>query len=454
MCDTPSPAPATGISPACRTMVVMPRKPLSMPTVGTALLASLALAAGVVAGPGAPSVQAAVPGSAGAAVSTANDDPTAVDALLHKRLRNPRLGDDVGMVVIDAATGAVVSQQDADQAMLPASNMKIVTAVAALARMGGGTVLRTAVRQGATASDLVLEGGGDPLLTTTDLRQLAKRTAAVLPAGAPVVVHVDDDLFPRTGKGPGWTRTYLGSEAARVEALARLGDYSRDPSTAAAAVFVDRLTKLGVPATLGTDADGGQGTVLATTDGHTVKDAVAVMLSHSENNVAEVLHRQVAVAAGVPATWAGARTAVEQVLRDAGIDPSAQRLSDGSGLSRTNRVTPRFLADVLRYARVTKPGAFASMFEPGALPVAGRTGTLITGFGRYVTKQSACARGEVQAKTGSLFDTTALSGVAHTVSGGERIFSVLVNDRPQRYSALSTRQAIDGLTATMTGCWD
>ena len=40
------------------------------------------------------------------------------------------------------------------------------------------------------------------------------------------------------------------------------------------------------------------------------------------------------------------------------------------------------------------------------------------------------------------------------MTGPERIFAILVNDRPQRYSALSTRQAVDGLTATITGCWD
>jgi D-alanyl-D-alanine carboxypeptidase len=60
----------------------------------------------------------------------------------------------------------------------------------------------------------------------------------------------------------------------------------------------------------------------------------------------------------------------------------------------------------------------------------------------------------VQAKTGSLFDTISLSGTASTVGGDERIFSILVNHRPQRYSALSARQVLDGLTATITGCWD
>ena len=94
------------------------------------------------------------------------------------------------------------------------------------------------------------------------------------------------------------------------------------------------------------------------------------------------------------------------------------------------------------------------MFEPDAMPVSGVSGTLDDRYGRFVTRQSRCAQGDVQAKTGTLFDTIGLSGVATTVGRTGALFAILVNDRPQRYSALSTRQAVDGLTATITGCWD
>ena len=388
-----------------------------------------------------------------APAALAAPDP-AVDALVTKRLDNPRLGANVALLAVDASTGEVLSDHGSGRKMLPASNMKIVTAVTALAALGPDTRFVTRVRAGATPGDIVLEGGGDPLLSTTDLRKLANRTAKALPAGVPVVVHVDDDLFPDTGRGPGWTRSYIPSVAASVEALARVWDYSRDPSANAAAVFVKRLNAKGIPATLGPDADAGDAPVLAETAGRTVADAVRVMLRVSENNVAEVLYRHVARATGQPADWAGAEAAAAQVLRSLGVDPTGMDLHDGSGLSRTNRVTPRFLVDVLRVARVADPGRFAVMFEDEAMPVAGRTGTLDDRYGRFVTKQSRCAAGTVRAKTGTLFDTVGLSGVAAATTGGERLFSILVNDRPQRFSTLSTRQAVDGLTATIAGCWD
>lgn len=402
-------------------------------------------------------VLAAVVGTVGAPAALASVDP-AVDGRLAERLVNPRLGSNVALLAIDAATGEVVSDRGSTQVMLPASNMKVITAVTTLAALGSGARFTTKVRAGATPNDIVLEGGGDPLLSTRDLRRLANATAsalaATLPPGTPLVVHVDDDLFPDTRRAPGWTRGYIPSVVSSVEALARLWDYSADPSANAVAVFAKRLAKKGFPVSIGPDADAGEAPVLAETRGHTVDEAVRIMLRISENNVAEVLYRHVARAQGFEASWDGGRQAAEQVLRSLGIDPTGMSLLDGSGLSRDNRVSPRLLVDVLRMARVVNPAPFTLMFEPDAMPVSGVSGTLDDRYGRFTTRQSRCAAGDVRAKTGTLFDTIGLSGVATTEAGPERIFSILVNDRPQRYSPLSTRQAVDGLTATIIGCWD
>ena len=131
--------------------------------------------------------------------------------------------------------------------MLPASNMKIVTAVTALAALGPEARFTTRVRAGATPADIVLEGGGDPLLSTKDLRKLADATAAALPAGAPVVVHVDDDLFPDTGRAPGLD--------ALVHPVRRRPPSSRWPACATTAptpaptprVFAKRLQRRAFP---------------------------------------------------------------------------------------------------------------------------------------------------------------------------------------------------------------
>jgi len=444
LCVIDPTTPGTGTDAACRTMVPMQRIPRgrlgAIPR--AAVLGSTALALGVTL---------ATP--AAAMVPSAPTDP-GVDSLLQHRLANRHVGSDIGLVVIDTTTGALVSAHDADRLMLPASNMKIVTAVDALETLGAATRFHTVVRAGSSPTDIVLQGGGDPLLSTADLRTLATKAADALPRDAKVTVHVDADLFGTSRRGPGWTTDYLPYVAAPVVPLARLGEYSPDPVGHAASAFVARLRDLGVKARLGAHADSADdAAVLADVSRHTVADAVAVMLRESENNVAEVLFRQVALATGHKGTWAGGRAAAKATLAKLGIDPGAMTLLDGSGLSRRDRVSPRFLSDVLRLARTTHPARFTAIFADNALPIAGRSGTLSSRYGRYVTKQSKCARGDVHAKTGSLFDTTALSGIAETVGGGERIFSILVNHRPSRYSALSTRQVLDGLTATITGCW-
>jgi D-alanyl-D-alanine carboxypeptidase/D-alanyl-D-alanine-endopeptidase (penicillin-binding protein 4) len=392
-----------------------------------------------------------------ASAATASEVPTRrahVDTLLQSRLHDARLGHDVAMIVIDAATGAIVSSHAANRPMQAASNMKIVTATNALATMGPDTRFHTRVLAGATPRDMILQGAGDALLSRSNIEDLAVRTAARVRRGASVVVHVDGNLFARPSRAAGWVSGYLGSSVGLTQALALRGDRSDHPSRTAVEVFTARLRSLGIHARVGANADAApDAAVLARTRGHTVSDAIAVMLRESDSGIAEVLFRQVAIASGRPPTWRGCRRAAMDSLRALGVDPAGMILIDGSGLSRDDRVTPRFLADVLRLTRVTERARFAAMFRASAMPTAGRTGTLTRAYGRYSSGPSRCAAGYVQAKTGTILSTIALSGIAKTLDGGRRIFSIIVNRRPLGYSALSTRQAVDGLAATITGCW-
>jgi serine-type D-Ala-D-Ala carboxypeptidase/endopeptidase (penicillin-binding protein 4) len=375
--------------------------------------------------------------------------------LLARRLHDPRLGRSIGVLVIDAETGAVLFARHPDGPLHAASNMKLVTALTSLATMGPNRRFGTSVLQGRRPGHVILRGGGDPLLSRGGLRTLAARTAESLGRTGRVIVHSDATLFASPGRAPGWLDHYLGNSVGRVQPLAMRGDRSRQPARNAAAVFVSALRERGVDARLarpGRAADGAP--VLGRIRGHTVAEAVAVMLRLSESSVAEVLYRQVALAVGRTPTWAGSQRAAREALIGLGIDPGAALLADGSGLSVDDRLSPRLLTQVLRVARTTEPERFEAMFRTRAMPISGRTGTLTTAYGRYNTSPSRCARGLVQAKTGTIYGTIALSGVADTRQGGRRLFSIIVNDRPQGYTPLATRQAVDGLAATITGCWD
>ncbi len=394
----------------------------------------------------------ALPAASAAPVVSAEQAEARIGAKLAKRLADARLGRDVSVVVVDKDSGRLVFSSRADERQLPASNMKIVTAVTTLATMPTEHQFPTTVLGTGTPNTIVLRGGGDPLLSRSDLRALAKQAAAGLDPALPVVVQADVSLFGTPVRPQGWPRGYIPSVVSPVTSLAMLWSYSTDPTARAVEAFTQRLGRLGFTVSRGPDTVAApDAPVLARFDGHRVDDAVELMLRDSENNVAEVLFRQVALAAGQPGTWEGARAAAGAVLGNLGVDASGLALMDGSGLSRSDRLTAVALAGIVRLTR-TDP-RFAPMYVDAAMPIGGRSGTLDDRFGRFTTKQSRCAAGTVRAKTGTLRDTIGLSGITIGADGQEKVFSILVNDRPQRFSPLATRQAVDGLVATIAGCW-
>ena len=88
----------------------------------------------------------------------------------------------ISFAVIDAETGIVMAAQAADRPMIPASTAKVATMVSALELLGPDFRFQTRVlatdapdADGTLAGDVVLAGGGDPLLTPQDLYGLAVR---------------------------------------------------------------------------------------------------------------------------------------------------------------------------------------------------------------------------------------------------------------------------------------
>ncbi|MEQ8504717.1 MAG: D-alanyl-D-alanine carboxypeptidase/D-alanyl-D-alanine-endopeptidase [Rhodospirillales bacterium] len=88
----------------------------------------------------------------------------------------------VSYILVDAETGDVLADQSPDRPMMSASTAKVATMVAALELLGPDYRFQTRVlatdqpdHQGVLSGDLILAGGGDPLLTPQDLLGLAQR---------------------------------------------------------------------------------------------------------------------------------------------------------------------------------------------------------------------------------------------------------------------------------------
>jgi len=395
------------------------------------------------------------PSGAGGSVATVSLADQRISTLLPLRLVNPYLGGSVSVLVTEV-DGTVVYAHGASTPRLPASNMKIITAADALTALGPGHRFVTRVVRGAAAGSVVLVGGGDPLLSSAALRTLAARTAtAARSAGwGGLQVSLDDTLFPAPTLGPGWPGGYVPDVVRRVRALQRDESYAADAAVDAVSYFTAQLRALGVPATYVGRAPARRGAAeLARWTSATLAAQVAYMLQVSDNNVAETLYRQVAVARGVPATWAGARAAATALLASWGVPTAGLNLVDGSGVSRSDRVTNEALVGVLRRALDRAHPELGTLYYGPGLPTSGVSGTLRGGDGRFTTWPSVCAAGRIRAKTGTLHDVIALSGVTRGTDGLLKVFSVLVNSRPEQYPPLATRRAVDGLAATVTGCW-
>ncbi len=114
--------------------------------------------------------------------AAARSRPKAPDA--QALIDQAKLGGDVGYAVIDVKTGALLETHNADTGFPPASVAKAVTALYALSTLGAGYRFRTRliatgpIENGVINGDLVLAGGGDPMLDTDALADMAANLKA------------------------------------------------------------------------------------------------------------------------------------------------------------------------------------------------------------------------------------------------------------------------------------
>lgn len=110
--------------------------------------------------------------------------------------------------------------------------------------------------------------------------------------------------------------------------------------------------------------------------------------------------------------------AINSFMRGAvGINPEHYSIVDGSGVSLYNYVSPKLIAEYLKYAYYHRP-VFLSLYD--SLPIAGVDGTL-----RNRMKGTAAAN-NVHAKTGSVKGVSSLAGYVKA-SNGHQLAFVIIN---------------------------
>ena len=137
----------------------------------------------------------------------------------------------VSAAVVDVATGKVILARDADTPRAIASAAKIFTSVAALAVLGPEFRWRTAVVtdgwDGAETikGDLVLEGAGDPGLSTRDLRSLVWDLKQLGVRRVTGKVAIDEGYFDSQPLPPGFDHK-LEDQPYRAPVSALMLDHS------------------------------------------------------------------------------------------------------------------------------------------------------------------------------------------------------------------------------------
>lgn len=287
-----------------------------------------------------------------------------VQHVLESLANDERVAGTVSAVVWDAQSGAELGALNATQPLAPASNMKVITAYAALKALGPENTFATkAVLSGTT---VYLVGGGDILLAAdagdaqttighAGLGDLARAAAKQLAAKgiSQVTVQVDTSAYA----GPAYEPSVDAGGREYVMPLAPLavdrgragGSYQADPQLRANQAFIAQLQAAGVDAQ---PAGAGQAPrdvqELARVESAPVRDFADLMLLVSDNSIAEDLAHQVAIARGQQADFSGGAKAVTEVLHEAGFDMNGVVIADGSGLSHRNRVPAALFAQILR----------------------------------------------------------------------------------------------------------
>lgn len=166
-------------------------------------------------------------------------------------------------------------------------------------------------------------------------------------------------------------------------------------------------------------------------------DEVRLTNKNSENLHAELLLLLAAHEKAGAANYEDALKFAATFYKTAGIADGDVVLSDGSGLSRKDLVTPRAVAQLLRYAS-TQP--WGELYR-STLPIAGEDGTLADRM------KNTAAAGRVFAKTGTIGHGNALSGYATTVHGEHLLFSILGNNN--NLHAQDANKVIDAICVAM-----
>jgi D-alanyl-D-alanine carboxypeptidase/D-alanyl-D-alanine-endopeptidase (penicillin-binding protein 4) len=344
-------------------------------------------------------------------------------------------------VAVDGPNGPA-ARVNATTPLDPASNMKLLTSVAALETMGEDT--RFTTKAYVDGDDLVIVGGGDPMFTSgaapppfSSLDAFAAKIRAAHPAPFDAIV-VDGSRYDSSRFPPTWKPNYVPEgEAGAIGALTVDRGYESYGHAAAdpAVLFGTKLRPLVHAGSVRAGTLPAGAREIASVDSAPLGDIVGEILRDSNNYGAEMLMREIGYRRGHAGSTAAGIEETLPMLKRLGVPTAGVVMQDGSGLSPDDRVTCDALLAAVRLASKPK---FAAIDR--GLPVAGETGTLANRF------RGDPLAGRLRAKTGSIDNVVALSG---TIDQAEHpTFSFMANGGFTKEGGYGLQSAVAHAVAT------
>lgn len=427
-----------------------------------ALVAVVGVAAAVLAAATRPEVDYAEASTPPPAPETPLLSARRLPALVSREIADTKLRQRLRAALGDPAYGGaasqsclLVSQQDRriealnpEAELIPASNLKLLTATAALARFGEAHTFATEFRamappaNGVVEGDLWVVGGGDPVLMTPDyaaslryqptlVHPISDLGQALLRAGIREVTGAflgDESRYDRVRYIPTWKPGYVADgEVGPASALLVNDGFATyaprkvaasDPAAHAAGMAAAAAEAAGVVlGAVGSGTAPASSVVVARAESPPLSLIVESMLRDSDNTTAELLLKELGFADRGQGTTAAGLSAMREILGAEGIDAQWYVATDGSGLDRGNRASCRAIDLALTGEGVAGPIG-------RGLAVAAQTGTLSKRF------QGTPAAGRLHAKTGALEGVVSLSGWVRPARGAPVEFTFLANGLP------------------------
>ncbi len=305
----------------------------------------------------------------------------------------------LGLMIYDLDADSVLYAHNERQLLRPASTMKILTAIAAIDRLGNKYRFKTSVSYTGERNsnnlhgNIYLKGGMNPALEDYDVECMIE---SITQLGIDTIhgsliadrSFKDSDLL-----GEGWC--WDDDNPVLSPMVFRSKDSLFE-------VLKSRLIARGI-IIMGNDSTAATPSNAKTIIERSspIEPILTKMMKDSDNLYAEAVLYHIGASVSKPSTAKKSLNVVKEIMRKAGLNPNNYRLADGSGLSLYNYLSAEAETMLLRYAYKQKR-IFGTLCQ--SLPSAGVDGTLR----KRMLKEPLYDN--VRAKTGTLTGIYSLAG--------------------------------------------